>query len=159
MAMAYGAIANGGILMEPRLVREVRSRDARRVAEFRPRAVRRVIPPHLARQLRGALLGAVEGGTGSAAALGPYQVAGKTGTARMFTAGRYEAGAYAASFAGFFPVENPQLVFLAKLDRPQGGYYGGVAAAPITRAMLEAALAGENTALNRAVIATLPASS
>jgi cell division protein FtsI (penicillin-binding protein 3) len=154
MAMAYGAIANGGTLMEPRLVREVRSRDGRAVTEFRPRALRRVIPPQIAAQVRETLQGVVEGGTGKNAALGPYSVAGKTGTARVFRAGHYESGAYSASFAGYFPAENPQLVFLAKLDRPRGAYYGGMAAAPVTRATLEAVLAARRSPLDRAAVAT-----
>jgi cell division protein FtsI (penicillin-binding protein 3) len=153
MAMAYGAIANGGMLMEPRLVREVRSRDGRIVASFGPRAVRRVVAPAVAAQIRDILAQVVEGGTGTRAAVGPFPVAGKTGTARVFRGGRYEAGAYTSSFAGFFPARDPQLVFLVKLDRPQGAYYGGLAAAPVTRATLEAALAAWQTPLDRAAVA------
>jgi membrane peptidoglycan carboxypeptidase len=157
MVLAYGAIANGGVLMEPRLVREVRSRDARVTQQFEPRVVRRVIPERVADDIRDVLVEVVETGTGGAAALGPYTVAGKTGTARSFRDGRYQSGAYTASFAGFFPAEDPQLVFLVKLDSPQGEYYGGITAAPVTRATLEAALAARNTPLDkRAVAAASP---
>jgi cell division protein FtsI (penicillin-binding protein 3) len=157
MVLAYGAIANGGVLMEPRLVREVRSRDAREKQEFEPRVVRRVIPERVANDIRKVLIDVVETGTGGQAALGPYAVAGKTGTARSFRDGRYESGAYTASFAGFFPADKPQLVFLVKLEAPQGAYYGGVTAAPVTRATLEAALAARNTPLDkRAVAAAAP---
>jgi cell division protein FtsI (penicillin-binding protein 3) len=157
MVLAYGALANGGVLMEPRLVREVRSRDARVAEQFEPRVVRRVIPERTADDIREVLVGVVETGTGGEAALGPYAVAGKTGTARSFSGGRYESGSYTASFAGFFPAKSPQLVFLVKLDSPQGGYYGGVVAAPVTRATLEAALAARSTALDkRAVAAASP---
>ena len=153
MAMAYGALANGGMLMEPRLVRDVRSRDGRIVASFGPRAVRRVVAPEVAAEIRGVLAQVVEDGTGKAAAVGPFPVAGKTGTARLFHAGHYESGAYTASFAGFFPAEDPQLVFLVKLDRPQGTFFGGLAAAPVTRATLEAALAAWQTPLDRGAVA------
>ena len=153
MTMAYAAIANGGLLMEPRLVRDVRARDGRIVASFAPRAVRRVVAPDVAAQIRDVLAQVVEDGTGSKAAVGPFPVAGKTGTARLFHAGRYENGSYTASFAGYFPAKNPQLVFLVKLDRPQGAYYGGVAAAPVTRATLEAALAAWKTPLDRGAVA------
>jgi cell division protein FtsI (penicillin-binding protein 3) len=153
MVLAYGALANGGLLMEPRLVREVRDRDALVKREYKPRVVRRVIPEYVARDLRKVLVGVVETGTGSAAALGPFAVAGKTGTARNFKAGHYEAGAYTASFAGFFPADNPQLVFIVKLDAPKGVYYGGFAAAPVTRATLEAALAARNTPLDKRAMA------
>jgi cell division protein FtsI (penicillin-binding protein 3) len=153
MLLAYGALANGGYLMEPRLVREVRSRDGRVTNESKPRVVRRVIPQEVASDLRKVLVGVVENGTGKQAGLGPFEVAGKTGTARSFRAGHYEAGAYTASFAGFFPAEDPQLVFIVKLDAPQGVYYGGFAAAPVTRATLEAALAARSTPLDKSAMA------
>jgi cell division protein FtsI (penicillin-binding protein 3) len=163
MAMAYGALANGGVLYEPRLVREVRSRDGRVERSHGPREVRRVIPVEVAEDLRRVLVGAVEEGTGGAAALGAFAVAGKTGTARIAEAGRYKPGAYIASFAGYFPADNPQLVIVVKLDEPRtrydggGGYYGGSTAAPVTRATLEAALASRNTPLDRSVMVQRPA--
>jgi cell division protein FtsI (penicillin-binding protein 3) len=156
MAMAYGALANGGTLLEPRLVREVRSRDGRVERAFEPRVVRRVIPEHVADQIRRVLVDAVDTGTGRQAALASFRVAGKTGTARIAEAGRYRPGAYIASFAGFFPADDPQLVFIVKLDEPDGEYYGGRAAAPVTRATLEAALATRNTPIDRSAIARAP---
>jgi cell division protein FtsI (penicillin-binding protein 3) len=149
MAMAYGALANGGELLEPRLVREVRSRDGRVERSFAPRVLRRVIPVEVAEELREVLIGAVEEGTGSAAALGTFAVAGKTGTARVAERGGYRPGAYIASFAGYFPAHGPQLVIIVKLDEPRGEYYGGRAAAPVTRATLEAALAAHSTPIDR----------
>jgi cell division protein FtsI (penicillin-binding protein 3) len=153
MAMAYGVLANDGLLFEPRLVREVRSRGGRVEGSTGPRTVRRVIPAEVAAELRRALAGAVEDGTGRAAALGPFSVAGKTGTVRIAAGGRYREGAYYASFAGFFPAEDPQLVIIVKLDEPQGQYYGGATAAPVTRATLEAALAARSTPLDRSMMA------
>jgi cell division protein FtsI (penicillin-binding protein 3) len=154
MVMAYGALANEGVLMEPRLVREVRSREGRVVRRYEPRVVRRVVPAEVAREVSAALLEVVETGSGRQAQLGAFPVAGKTGTARRFTEGRYAGGGYTASFAGFFPASDPQLAFLVKLDRPQGAYYGGAAAAPVTRATLAAALAARSTALDRRVVAS-----
>lgn len=156
MALAYGAIANGGELLEPRLVREVRSHDGRVQKTFERQVVRRVIPERTADQLREALVAVVEGGTGRRAALGPFVVAGKTGTARIAEGGHYVPGAYTASFAGFFPADDPQLVFLAKLDEPQGAYYGGLTAAPITRSALEAALAAHHAPFDRRSVASEP---
>jgi cell division protein FtsI (penicillin-binding protein 3) len=141
MALAYGAIANGGMLVEPRLLREVRARDGRVVRAFETRAVRRAISERVAKQLRQVLIDVVEGGTGQQASLGTLKVAGKTGTARIAEHGRYRPGAYIATFAGFFPADDPQLVFVVKLEEPKGDYYGGLTAAPVTRATLEAALA------------------
>jgi cell division protein FtsI (penicillin-binding protein 3) len=158
MAMAYGALANGGRLLEPRLVREVRSRDGRVERSLESRVVRQVISADVAEELRKVLVGAVEEGTGSAAALGPFAVAGKTGTARIAEGGRYRTGAYIASFAGYFPADNPQLVIIVKLDEPQGRYYGGATAAPVTRATLEAALAARHTPIDRSAMARPAAS-
>ncbi|NJD11352.1 MAG: PASTA domain-containing protein [Gemmatimonadetes bacterium] len=158
MAMAYGAIANGGLLLEPRLVREVRGRDGLTQYVLEPRAVRRAVPARVAAELRTVLEGAVTDGTAQQAALGPFAVAGKTGTAKI-SAGPgagYQPGAYYASFAGFFPAQDPQLVFLVKIDEPHGAYYGGVVAAPVIRVALEAALAARATPLDRRAVA-LPA--
>lgn len=152
ITLAYGALANGGVLMEPRLVREVRSPSGATVARYAPRAVRQVVPTAIAAELAEVLGEAVEAGTGQQAALGVFRVAGKTGTARQVAHGNYEAGSYTASFAGFFPVVDPQLVFVVKLDRPRGEYYGGRTAAPVTRAMLTAALAARSTPLDRRAV-------
>jgi cell division protein FtsI (penicillin-binding protein 3) len=154
MAMAYGALANGGVLMEPRLVREVRTRDGRVERTVPPRPIRRVVPEQVTEQLRDVLADVVEEGTGQAASMGAFRVAGKTGTARIALGGRYMPGAYTATFAGFFPAEDPQIVFVVKLDRPRGAYYGGLTAAPVTRATLEAALAARNTPIDKRAIAT-----
>ena len=153
LAMAYGALANGGVLMEPRIVRSVRARDGRVLREIEPRAVRRVIPSAVADEVRRVLAAVVEEGTGRAASMGPLKVAGKTGTARVAVAGRYVPGQYDATFAGFFPAENPQLVFIVKVERPKGAYYGGATAAPVTRATLEAALAARREPLDHGVLA------
>lgn len=153
MLMAYGAIANGGVLMEPRLVRQVRSRDGRTVHEHGARSVRRVLPREITDSLRPVLVDIVRDGSGRSAGMGPFDVAGKTGTARRNIGGQYRAGAYTSSFAGFFPADDPQLVFLVKLDSPRGAYYGGATAAPVTRATLEAALASISTPLDKSVVA------
>jgi cell division protein FtsI (penicillin-binding protein 3) len=154
MVMAYSALANGGMLLEPRLVREVRARDGRVEHTFPPQALRRAIPSTVATQLRSVLEDVVADGTAKQASLGTYTVAGKTGTARIAENGRYKENAHTASFAGFFPAEDPQVAFLVKLDEPKGDYFGGLTAAPVIRVALEAALAALNTPLDRSVIAT-----
>ena len=70
-----------------------------------------------------------------------------------FANGRYVPGEYTSSFAGLFPAENPQLVVIVKLDNPKGAYYGGETAAPVTRTMLEQALASHRVAINRGRLA------
>lgn len=151
MTMAYGALANGGRLMEPRLVREIRGPDGLVRRRTGPREVRRSASAATADSVAGVLADVVEDGTGHEAWLGDFRVAGKTGTAWVFDDGRYRRDTYTASFAGFFPVRDPQLVFLVKLDR--GSESGGSAAAPVTRATLAAALAARTSPLDRRAVA------
>ncbi len=153
MAMAYGALANGGRLMQPRLVKEVRDAQGRTVERFEPRMVRQVVSPEVTRKIAEVLVNVVEDGTGTRARLGTFAVAGKSGTSRAWSDGAYQSGDYFSSFAGFFPAEDPQLVVLVKLDRPSGAYYGGATAAPVTRATLQAILAAQQTPLDRNALA------
>jgi cell division protein FtsI (penicillin-binding protein 3) len=156
MAMAYGALANGGVLMEPRLVREIQDADGRVISRFEPRVVRRVIPSSVARAISSVLVDVVEDGTGTRAQLANFTVAGKSGTSRAYGAHTgYERGGYYGSFVCFFPVEDPQLVVYVKLDRPEGTYYGGSTAAPVTRATLEAVLAARQAPIDREALASL----
>ena len=90
-----------------------------------------------------------EGGTGGGAQLANYSLLGKTGTAVRFEGGRYVTGEYTASFAALFPADNPQLVVVVKIDNPTGKYYGGLTAAPVTRTMLQQALASRRVAIDR----------
>ena len=150
LAAAYGAIANEGVLLEPTLVREVREPSGRVRWRSAVRPVRRVVPRDVARLLSAMLRDAVEEGTGRRAQLGTYQISGKTGTARRVVGGRYAEGRYYASFAGLFPSNDPQLVLLVKIDDPEGDYFGGSRAAPVTRTILEAALATPSVSLDRA---------
>ncbi len=150
MAMAYGALANGGVLMEPRLIKEVRDPQGRLIRRFGPRSVRRVVSEDVARSVGKVMVSVVEDGTGTAARMANFRVAGKSGTSRAFSPdGGYERGDYYASFVGFFPADAPQLVVYVKLERPKGDYYGGATAAPVTRATMEAALAARSTPLDR----------
>jgi cell division protein FtsI (penicillin-binding protein 3) len=96
---------------------------------------------------------AVEHGTGLQADLSSFAVAGKTGTARRASRGSYAQGKYYASFVGLFPADAPQYVILVKLDDPARDY-GGVTAAPVTKAVLEAALAARDAALDRSALAS-----
>jgi cell division protein FtsI (penicillin-binding protein 3) len=152
VAAAYGAIANKGILLEPTLIREVREPDGSTRWRHEVRPVRRVVTAGIASQLSAMLRNAVEEGTGRRAALGTYQISGKTGTVRRNINGRYVEGRYTASFVGLFPSDDPQLVLLVKIDDPEGDYFGGSRAAPVTRTILEAALATPAVAIDRARI-------
>jgi membrane peptidoglycan carboxypeptidase len=150
LAAAYAAIANDGLLLTPTLVREIRSPSGVLLYQHQIEPVRRVVTPEIARQLREFLKGAVgEGGTGEEAQLVNYSLLGKTGTAVRFEGGRYIHGEYTASFAALFPADNPQLVVIVKIDNPRGRYYGGLTAAPVTRTMLQQALASRRVAIDR----------
>jgi len=158
LAVAYGAIANGGELLEPILVKELRTADGDVAYRASRRVVRRVMSEETARTVRGILGDVVETGTGGAAQLETFEVAGKSGTARRASrdGSGYEDGAYTASFVGLFPAEAPQIVILVKLDNPAGSYYGGTTAAPVTKAVLEAAIAARDAALDRRELSEVP---
>ena len=148
LAVAYAAIANDGVLLQPTLVHEVRRADGTVLYRQRPVPVRRVVSPEVAARLRTMLRGVVyEGGTGSTAALSSYELAGKTGTARRASGHGYIPGEYTATFASLFPAEDPQLVMVVKLDDPRGAY-ARLTAAPVTRSVIEQTLAARTTALD-----------
>jgi cell division protein FtsI (penicillin-binding protein 3) len=151
LAAAYGAIANDGVLLAPALVREIRDPSGEVLYRHRPEPVRRVVTPAIAKQLRTLLRGVVERGTGSRATLAHFELAAKTGTARRTVRGRYAVDEYVASFAALFPADDPQLVVVVKIDDPRKiSYFAAQTAAPVTRSMLEQALASQTATLDRA---------
>lgn len=149
LAAAYASIANGGELLEPVLVKEIRSSEGSTIFRHQRRVVRRVMDPKVAAQVREMLIGVVEGGTAKDAITTAGAFAGKTGTARLTLAGRgYTAREHLASFVGMFPADKPQLVILVKLVNPNGSY-GGRTAAPVSKEVVEAAVAARSIALGR----------
>ena len=155
LVTAYSSIANGGDLLEPHIVKEIRAANGDVLYKAEKRVVRHVISPDIARVIRQMLLGVVEGGTATKADLQTFEVAGKSGTARRVENGQgYGVKDYTASFVGLFPGDDPQYVVLVKVDSPQGIHYGGgEIAAPITNVVLRAALAARDAALNRQSLA------
>jgi len=139
MAAATAAVANGGTLFEPRLVRAI-IRDGVR-EEIAPKALRRAISPATAAALTTIMEDVVVRGTAKAAAIPGYQVAGKTGTAQKIINKAYSSSNHYGSFTGFVPSRRPALAVLVVIDDPKtGGYYGGVVAAPIFQKFSEAAM-------------------
>jgi cell division protein FtsI/penicillin-binding protein 2 len=126
IATAYSAIANGGILRQPRVVRSVGGQ-----VQPAPRA-RRVLNLNVATALRTMLEGVLApGGTASEVSIPGYKLAGKTGTAqKVDSSGLYSSSQYVASFVGFAPARDPQLLVSVVVDEPQGAIYGGQVAAP-----------------------------
>jgi len=141
LALAYAAVANGGVLMEPMLVRELRDQNNRVTRQYQPHAVRRVFSEHTTALLRDMLCAVVDSGTARAARVPGLEIAGKTGTAQKYDAsiGTYGRGMYLSSFVGFVPADRPRLVGVVVIDEPRGKhYYGGEVAAPVFReAMLD----------------------
>jgi cell division protein FtsI (penicillin-binding protein 3) len=134
IANAYAAIANGGILNQPYIVESVTDVETNDTLVTPTTEIRRVVSPETAAQMRLMLSGATgEKGTGSSARVPGYIVGGKTGTAQKIkSVGRgYMPGGYIASFSGFIPANDPQIVIFVGLDHPKKEYYGSQSAAPL----------------------------
>jgi cell division protein FtsI (penicillin-binding protein 3) len=143
MVMAYAAIANGGFLMRPYVVRRVVGSQGEVLLENQPHVVRRVISEKTARLLASMLKEVTnEGGTGVMASVEGFEVAGKTGTAQKadLAHGGYAASKRVGSFVGFVPADAPKLVALVLVDEPEVNVYGGVVAAPVFRNIAQGAL-------------------
>jgi cell division protein FtsI (penicillin-binding protein 3) len=139
MAAAVSAVANGGQVIEPRVVRAVIREGARSAVPMH--ALHRAISPETAATLTTIMEQVVERGTGRAAQIQGYQVAGKTGTAHKLIDGRYSKADYFSSFVGFVPSRRPAITVLVMIDSPRAkGYFGGTVAAPVFERVAEAAL-------------------
>jgi cell division protein FtsI (penicillin-binding protein 3) len=139
LARVAAAIANGGRLVTPRLVRRIAHPDGRVETLAAPNA-ERVLSEDTARTVRNLMVGVVDHGTGRKAAIPGFVVAGKTGTAQKAGIGGYQPGRYVSSFVGFAPSENPRVVGLVLIEEPKGRYYGGDIAAPVFARVVSQAL-------------------
>lgn len=143
LAAAMSALANGGRLLEPTLIRKVTDGRGDVVREGTPRVRRETVPAGIAKTVAEMLTAVVEeGGTGVEAAVPGFRVAGKTATAQKVDpgTGKYSIDKYTASFAGFVPVDRPRLVIVVVLDEPMIGRYGGDLAGPVFRRVAESTL-------------------
>jgi len=148
MVAAYGAIANGGQLMAPRIIKRAIG-DNGVVSEMDPIAIRQVVSPEATRRVTDVLEGVVRNGTGSNAQIPGYRVAGKTGTAQRVTEGKpgYDPDRYVSSFVGFLPADRPELLCLVVVDSPQGTYWGSQVAAPVFNRVMRRVLSLRDTRL------------
>jgi cell division protein FtsI (penicillin-binding protein 3) len=140
LAAAYTAIANGGVLKKPVLLKSMRRHGEEEAQQFQAEEIRRVLSPQDAATIRLMLTAATEDkATGAKARIPGYHVAGKTGTAQKVDPvnGGYMKGAYISSFAGFVPAHNPRYVILVAVDNPQKAYYGSQVAAPVFARMAQ----------------------
>ena len=146
-ARSFAVFANGGLLVQPHIIRAVLAADGQVVSDFSdPPALGRVIPEEIADLMKRQILtSVVRRGTGTGAALTSHQVFGKTGTAQIARkgGGGYEKNAYVGGFVGAAPMNDPQLVVYVAIRRPNRskGYYGGTVAAPAAREIFAHALA------------------
>jgi len=142
MVSAMAAIANGGILMKPYVVSEIRDAHGLVIKRVLPSAKRRVISPETARTVTSILEGVVTDGTGGKAAIEGFRVAGKTGTAQKIDrrTRTYSTTKFVSSFAGYVPAENPKLAMIVVIDEPNGEAWGGTVAAPVFRRVGEQVL-------------------
>lgn len=147
LVSAFSAIVNDGIRVRPHVVKELVAPDGKTVQSFEtPVVLGRVASSKIARYVAGELLrSVVTNGGGVKAQVGPYNVLGKTGTAKLISSvrGEYEDGAYLGLFVGAAPATRPELVALVMIRRPDArkGYYGGTVAAPAVGAILAESLA------------------
>lgn len=135
MLNAINAIANGGLLMQPRVVKQVI--HGQEVTNIEPIFIRRVISEEVARQATSMMVAAVERGLDGRASVEGYTVAGKTGTAEIPSPVGYVTGATIATFVGFLPADAPQVSILVKLDRPKTAIFASQIAAPVFQALAE----------------------
>ena len=143
LAMATAALANDGQLMEPMIVRRVRSASGEIIRESVPRVRRRATTKKIAKTVAEMMVGVTEGqGTGVEAAIDGFQVAGKTATAQKADplTGQYSLDKYIASFVGFVPAHDPEVVIAVTIDEPMVAHAGGEVAAPVFRKVAAMAL-------------------
>ncbi|MCL2766928.1 MAG: penicillin-binding transpeptidase domain-containing protein [Peptococcaceae bacterium] len=132
LTSAASAVANGGVLYQPFLVKAVTDGDGNVIQANEPQEVRRVISEDTSRIMMRLLTDVVLEGTGKSAYVEGYGAAGKTGTAQVVESGVYADGKYVASFVGFSPVPDPKITCLIVVSEPKGGrYYGSEVAAPV----------------------------
>ncbi len=131
---AVSAVANGGNLMKPHLVKQFTNEQGTVIKKVQPTVVRQIVSKETSEIVCELLENAVTNGSGQNAYIKGYRVAGKTGTSEKLPRG---SGKYTASFVGFAPANDPKVACLVVIDEPVGGYYGGQIAAPAVGRILE----------------------
>lgn len=159
--MAMATVANGGVLLRPQIVKEVRAADGRVVRRFEPEARRQVLRPAAAAVLSQLLQRVVSSeGTGADAQIEGFEIAGKTGTTQKIIDGKYVTTRHVGSFVGFFPASRPEIVLSVIVDDakvPGGSAYGRIVAAPSFKHIAEQLIQYRNIrpgpVLNRPLLA------
>lgn len=142
VVMAWSALANGGLLYQPRIIKEKFDSEQNRIP-IEPRVIRRIIGPDTSAQISSMLVSTLDNGVAAPARMEKHYAAGKTGTSQIAktNGAGYEKGegSFITSFAGYFPVHHPRFVILVKFDRPRIGEntYGSTTAAPVFKEISE----------------------
>lgn len=139
LVTAVSAIGNNGVLMQPRIVKNLQDEDGNVVKTFETKEVRKVISSKTASEMKKIMEYVVEKGGGGNAKIAGYRIGGKTGTADKPLDGKYSSDTY-SSFIGMAPMDDPQLAVLVVVDSPSGIQFGSAVAAPIAKEFLENAL-------------------
>nr|WP_300002287.1 penicillin-binding transpeptidase domain-containing protein [Tissierella sp.] len=137
LVTAISAIANGGDLLEPKILKQVLNSDGDIIEEFKTETVRKVISKETSDTMLSLLESVVSDGSGSKAYIPGYRIGGKTGTAEKTEGPIYKKGAYIGSFVAVAPIDNPKIAMLVIVDEPKGTFYGGSVAAPVAKSIFE----------------------
>ncbi len=141
LVSAISAIANGGQLVKPYIIKEIRDKNGETIKKFSPTLIHQVISPEISARVKDILIGVVNNGTGQLAKMEEFSAAGKTGTAQKVEAnGTYSHDKFVASFIGFAPAENPAIAIVVTVDEPHPTYYGGVVSAPVFKKVAQEVL-------------------
>ena len=147
LCVATAAAVNGGLRMQPYLVKEISDPTTGKVVKrFSPTVVERAVSAETSAQIAKMLQRVVEEGGGKNAKIEGYQVGGKTGTAQKFVDGALATGKYVSSFIGFFPASSPKYLTLMIVDEPQGQSYGSIVAAPYAKLVFQEIINYKNIA-------------
>ena len=137
LVTSIAAIANGGVLMKPYIVKLIKDNQDNVLHSFSPHVVDRIMSEDTANRVKDILVSVVDEGTGHYAKIDGIQVAGKTGTAQKVVDGKYSHSNFVSSFFGFAPADNPWLACIVMIDDPKSAYYGGVVAGPVFKEIIE----------------------
>jgi cell division protein FtsI (penicillin-binding protein 3) len=129
---AISVIANGGKLLKPYIVKEIRDKQGQTIKDFSALPLHQVLSAQTAERVKKILIGVIENGTGKLAKMESFTAAGKTGTAQKLEPnGAYSHDKFVASFIGFAPAQDPEIAIVVTVDEPRGYYFGGVVCAPV----------------------------
>ena len=125
IATAYCAIANGGFLVKPRLIRQIIDQNNNQVFSEKTKVLRRIADVQTMKEIRQMLRGVITDGTGENASIAGWKIAGKTGTAQKWKDGKYSNKQFISNFVGFFPYDDPKILAFIMLDEPSQPFHWG----------------------------------